>query len=402
MSEWKKVRLGELYVVHNGLSKPRDAFGSGFPFLSYSTVFNNFFLPRSLDSLVQTTEKEQEAYSIKAGDVFITRTSETADELGMSSVALYDYPNATYNGFCKRLRPITDRVYPRYVGYFLRTPVFRSHFNALSGSMTTRASLKNEDLLAMEIALPPLPTQHKIAAVLGALDDKIENNRKICANLEAQAQAIFKSWFVDFEPFGGKMPQEWKILPLESVCFNIRDRVGSEGAKERKVLSAIADGKLVLSEDYFTKQVYSKEIGKYIIVNEGDFAYNPARINIGSIGINDLGVSGCVSPVYVSIRVDKEYRNFFKLFFKTPYFAEEVSRRAIGSVRQLLSYTDFAMISCVYPAREYIQKFNQIYEVIVSGQRTAERESRMLAATRDALLPKLMSGEIDVEKVKVA
>ena len=62
--------------------------------------------------------------------------------------------------------------------------------------------------------LPPLPTQRKIAAVLGALDDKIENNRKICANLEAQAQAIFKSWFVDFEPFGGKMPQGWKITSI--------------------------------------------------------------------------------------------------------------------------------------------------------------------------------------------
>ena len=112
MNECKKVKLGELYEVHNGLSKGRQFFGSGYPFLSFSTVFNNWFLPSTLDSLVQSSEKERTACSIKRGDVFITRTSETMDELGMSSVALRDYPNATYNGFTKRLRPITDCVLP--------------------------------------------------------------------------------------------------------------------------------------------------------------------------------------------------------------------------------------------------------------------------------------------------
>ena len=121
MSEWKKVKLGELYEVHNGLSKGRQFFGSGYPFLSFSTVFNNWFLPKELDSLVQSSDKEREACSIKKGDVFITRTSETMDELGMSSVALKDYPNATYNGFTKRLRPITDEVVPEYIGYYLRS-----------------------------------------------------------------------------------------------------------------------------------------------------------------------------------------------------------------------------------------------------------------------------------------
>ena len=74
MNEWKKVKLGELYEVYNGLSKGRQFFGTGYPFLTFSTVFNNWFLPKSLDSLVQSSEKEREACSIKRGDVFITRT----------------------------------------------------------------------------------------------------------------------------------------------------------------------------------------------------------------------------------------------------------------------------------------------------------------------------------------
>lgn len=142
---WSKIKLGDLYDVHNGLSKGRQFFGKGYPFLTFSNVFNNWFLPKELDSLVESTDKEREACSILRGDVFITRTSETMNELGMSSVALKDYPNATYNGFTKRLRPKTDMVMPEYIGYYLRSPKFRGKFMAFS-SMTTRASLANADL----------------------------------------------------------------------------------------------------------------------------------------------------------------------------------------------------------------------------------------------------------------
>ncbi len=161
--KWEKVKLLDLYDVHNGLSKSRKYFGSGFPFLSFSTVFKNFFIPDTLTDLVQSTEKEQHDYSIKRGDVFVTRTSETSDELGMSCVALKDYPFATYNGFTKRMRPKNDRVLPEYIGYYMRMQAFRNMFLAFS-TMTTRASLKNEDLLSIEILLPPINQQKKISA----------------------------------------------------------------------------------------------------------------------------------------------------------------------------------------------------------------------------------------------
>ena len=112
---WDYVKLEELYDVHNGLSKGRKFFGSGYPFLTFSTVFNNYFIPEELTDLVQSTDKEQENYSILRGDVFVTRTSETSNELGMSCVALKDYPTATYNGFTKRMRQL------RMVEYYQNT-----------------------------------------------------------------------------------------------------------------------------------------------------------------------------------------------------------------------------------------------------------------------------------------
>ncbi len=224
MSEWKKVKLGELYEVHNGLSKGRQFFGTGFPFLTFSNVFNNWFLPDQLESLVQTTDKEREACSIKAGDVFITRTSETMDELGMSSVALKDYPNATYNGFTKRLRPKTDRVFPRYMGYYLRTPKFRGQFMAFS-SMTTRASLANNDLLNMEVELPPMDIQKNIATILSRYDSLIENYQKQIKLLEEAAQRLYKEWFVDLHFPGHEntniidgVPEGWEKKKIKDIA----------------------------------------------------------------------------------------------------------------------------------------------------------------------------------------
>jgi len=193
---WEYARLGELYKVHNGLSKGGKFFGSGFPFLSFSTVFNNWFVPPILPDLVQSTAAEQRSYSIERGDVFITRTSETMDELGMSSVALKSYPQATYNGFAKHLRPMDDRLVPEFVGYYLRCPAFRSGFIAFS-TMTTRASLRNENLLSMTIPVPPIPIQQRIADILSAYDHLIENNQKQIKLLEEAAQRLYKEWFVD-------------------------------------------------------------------------------------------------------------------------------------------------------------------------------------------------------------
>ncbi len=221
---WEYIRLSELYEVHNGLSKGGKFLGNGFPFLSFSTVFNNWFLPAVLPDLVQSTEKEQISYSIERGDVFITRTSETMDELGMSSVALKSYPQATYNGFTKRLRPIDNRILPEFVGYYLRCPVFRGGFRAFS-TMTTRASLRNEDLLSMEIPVPPMDMQQRIAAILSNYDNLIENNQKQIKLLEEAAQRLHREWFVDLRfpgyeatPVVDGMPEGWKELALSQIA----------------------------------------------------------------------------------------------------------------------------------------------------------------------------------------
>lgn len=227
-------------------------------------------------------------------------------------------------------------------------------------------------------------------------------SKAINDNLEQQAQALYKSWFIDFEPFKdgkfidselGEIPEGWRVCTLNQITDNIRQKVGSN---KYKVLSPITKGELVLSEDYFTKQVYSEDISKYIIVPPNCIAYNPARVNIGSIGLNKFDFVGCVSPVYVVVRLEDGFNYFFNCFIKSNAFKEEVKIRAIGGVRQTLSYDDFGLIRIVYPSRSVILKFNQLYDSITMHQNQNFEINKKLAYLRDTLLPKLMSGELKI------
>ena len=201
-SDWSESSLLDLFDVSSGLSKSAKYFGRGYPFVSFKDVFKNTFLPAHLEQLVMSEETERAKCSVKKGDVFITRTSETMHELGMSSVALKDYPDATFNGFTKRLRPKngTEKVLnPEYVGYYLRSPMFRQKMLAFS-TMSTRASLNNEMIGRLTIAYPEFDEQQRISGVLKRIDEKIELNIQTNQTLEQMAQALFKSWFVDFDP----------------------------------------------------------------------------------------------------------------------------------------------------------------------------------------------------------
>ena len=222
-------------------------------------------------------------------------------------------------------------------------------------------------------------------------------------NLEEQAQALYKSWFVDFEPFKegqfvdselGMIPKGWSVRTLGEVTKEIRNKVDTR--HDVKVLSPITTGQLVLSEEYFTKQVFSESISKYLIVQPQEFAYNPARVNIGSIGKNNYDFDGCVSPVYVVFRCESGYESFFDLYRRTDPFKDEVVSRSNGGVRQTLGYKDFALIKFVYPPQSVIASFNVLYSRLLNGIVHCYDENVFLAEQRDILLPKLMSGEITI------
>ena len=173
MANLNKYKFSDLYSMSSGISSKPEQAGHGSPFLSFTTVFNNYFLPKELTDLMDSNDSDKETYSIKCGDIFLTRTSETLDELGMSSVALKDYNDATYSGFLKRLRPVKNGITDeKYMGFYLRSNYFRKCMNN-NATMTLRASL-NEDIFSyLHLYLPDIETQKSFGEFLYLLDYKM-------------------------------------------------------------------------------------------------------------------------------------------------------------------------------------------------------------------------------------
>ena len=167
---------------------------------------------------------------------------------------------------------------PLYLYYLLKTVPLSSY----SGGSAV-PTLNRNHIHPIEVKfISSLKEQKRISYLLSVFDNKIEVNKRINDNLEQQAQALYKSWFVDFEPFKngdfveselGLIPIGWKVTELSAVTKQITGKV--KDRTDVKVLSPVNSGELVLSEEYFTKQVFSESISKYIVVKPLHFAYNP-------------------------------------------------------------------------------------------------------------------------------
>lgn len=383
-SEWKEYKLGEIYEVQNGLSKGREFFGSGYPFISFSTVFNKWFIPEIITDFAQTTDSEQESYSIKAGDILVTRTSETADELGMSCVALRDIPNATYNGFCKRMRQYNKDVDvdSKYIGYYMRNPEFRKKFQAFAGSMSTRASLTNDALLGLTIKLPPLAEQQRIAKILSSLDEKIELNNAINRNLEEQAQAIFKNWFIDFEPFGGEMPEDWKLGTVADITVSHDSKRIPLSCMQRYSMKKIypyygATSCMDYVEDYIFDGIYLLLGEDGTVVDEDGFPilqYVEGKFWVNNHAHVLTGKSGySVEMLY--------------LFFSMTKVQEIVT----GAVQPKISQGRLNGLTAIVPNEKTSKAFDEIIQPMFRQIRLIRQEIQHLTCLRDILLPKLMS-----------
>lgn len=405
--KWEKVKLGELYEVHNGLSKAGKFFGEGYPFLTFSTVFNNYFIPKQITDLVQSTEKEQESYSIRRGDVFVTRTSETSDELGMSCVALKDYPMATYNGFTKRMRPITNRVFPEYIGYYMRLPSFRGEFRAFS-TMTTRASLRNEDLLGLEVELPPIEIQKHIAGILSVYDDLIENNQRQIKLLEEAAQRLYKEWFVDLR-FPGHdntkivdgVPEGWKIASIADIC----DTVGG-GTPSTKIQSYYEKGDILWvtptditrnfslalldTEKKITPEGLKNSSAKML---PAETILMTSRASVGFFGMCKYEV--CTNQGFISCIPKRENLQMY-LLFNLKSRVEEIRQKAGGSTYLEISKTVFRELKIILPKDEVLAEYQKNVHDIFDEIYCRTEMIKSLVDMRNRLLPKLMSGEVEV------
>lgn len=190
---WDVRPLGYLGSFQNGISKDGASFGEGFPFVSYGDVYKNRTLPREVKGLVKSNADERVRYSVKRGDVFFTRTSETAAEIAFSSTCFTTIENATFAGFLIRFRPNTENLDIRFSSYYFRDEGLRNYF-VKEMMIVTRASLGQQLLKRLPVLLPPLKEQAAIADYLdartAAVDAVLDTKRKQLDVLKRRRQSL--------------------------------------------------------------------------------------------------------------------------------------------------------------------------------------------------------------------
>lgn len=423
MSKLTHHKFANLYQLASGISSKPEQAGHGAPFLSFSAVFNNYFLPNELTDRMDTSEQEQKKYSINEGDIFLTRTSEVIDELGMSSVALKNYQQATYSGFLKRLRPIREKVtYPKFMAFYLRSSLFRKTMTN-NAVLTLRASL-NEDIFSyLELILPEYGDQVKAGNFLYLLSQKIDCNNRINAELEAMAKTLYDYWFVQFDfpdangkPYkssGGKMvynatlkreiPVGWCVKSLDDVGsfkngINYDPSVGGNATARIVNVRNVSATTIFLKENELdVLELEQADIDKYLVTSESILIARsgiPGATRMMSFCPPNTIYCGFIICLTVTNPEDKLF-----LFFKMKQIEQSLLSQSSGSILKNVSQDTLKAICFAMPPddlRSIIQGFNAAINPMLGKISLNQQANNELTQLRDWLLPMLMNGQITV------
>ena len=379
MEKWKEYRLGDIAEFRTGKLNSNAAVENGkYPFFTCAP---------------ETYLINDYAFDQKA----ILLAGNNAE--GNFCIKYYE---GKFNAYQRTyvINPTDDNVDIQFLYYALQL-CLQSFKNLSQGTSTKFLTAKI--LNAFNIQVPSLSTQKIISNIIKSLDDKIEVNRKINENLEQQAQALYKSWFVDFEPFRdqpfveselGMIPKGWRVL-------SFKDFISPSVEKSPVGLFpeySVTNNGIIPREAKFNKKL-SKEGSKNKILRKDNLVFGMSR-EILNWGIMEDEIGG-VSSAYNVYRLDA---NKIKPIYLRLYMRSKISdfNSLIGTAAregQSLDKGALMQKKIYIPTMKVYDDFNTIYLSYIKLQKNVEQESRRLAELRDALLPKLMSGEIKVEDV---
>ena len=287
-------------------------------------------------------------------------------------------------------------LYNKYLLAVLRSREMQEQIRITSVGDTI-PHFKKEFLKELTIPLPPMDVQQIIGDYYFKLSEKIELNKKINENLEQQAQALFKAWFVDFEPFGGVMPDDWRMGTLSEICGYSKDKIDIDN--------------LTLDSYYSTENMQPNRQGavqattlptikQTTACKKGDVLISNIRPYFKKI-LYCFSDCGCSTDVLCFVPNKTDYSAFLYCalyadkFFDYMVAGSKGTKMPRGDKQQIMVYP-----ICI-PSAEYIEKFNQAVASMLETVYTNRIEENNLANLRDTLLPKLMNGEIDVSAVKI-
>ena len=367
MEEWKEYKLGDIANFTTGKLNSNAAVENGqYPFFTCS--------PQTFR--IDTYAFDQDAILLAGNNAE-----------GNFNIKRYSGKFNAYQRTYVISEKNTNEVDLSYLFYALKLCL--NDFKHISQGTATKF-LTAQILNSFPINLPSLPTQQKIAAILSSLDDKIELNNKINENLEQQAQALFKSWFIDFEPFGGKMPDGWKVGKLSEIAeITMGQSPDGKSYNEDGIGTVFYQGRAEFGTRFPTRRLFTTEPKR--MAKKFDTLMS-VRAPVGDTNIANEDC--CIGRGLAAIHSKDNHQSFvhytvLSLRTQLDIFNGE------GTVFGCINRDALNNMEIVIPAKNDLDKFEQIVASMDADIFNRSEENSRLINIRDSLLPKLMNGEIE-------
>jgi type I restriction enzyme S subunit len=380
----------------------------------------------------ESDQANTDKYLLYDNDIVIARTGASTG----SSMFISAPPKAVFASYLVRLQ-ISDKAYSRFVSYFLKSSAFWAYMRGVLGDKSAQPNASAKTMTQVKLKLPPLPEQRAIAHILGSLDDKIELNRRMNQTLEATARAIFKSWFVDFDPVRakaegrptglpddiaalfpdsfedselGEIPRGWKVNTVEESAEKVA--CGPFGSSI-KVSTFVPKGVPIISGQHLNGIRLLDQANSFITTEHAEKLKN-ANVYRGDVIFTHAGNIGQVAFIPETSKYDRyvlSQRQFYlrcnreivSPFYMAHYFKSpdgqhkllaNTSSTGVPSISRPVSY--LKSIKFVLPPKDLIDAFDEYVRPTHLLAAKNDDESNTLASLRDTLLPKLISGELRV------
>ena len=401
-SEWNHFALGEiteLVIDYRGKTPKKlggDWCKQGYRALSAKNIKTGRIVQaetiRYIDeSLYRKWMKDE----VQRGDILIT------SEAPFGQIFFWDSDEKivlSQRLFCVRIKPEYDA---RFIYYYMTTPEFQSELDGRATG-TTVIGLRQPELMKCVIRCPEIQEQKVIAAILSSIDAKIIANEKVNDNLQQQAAALFESWFVNYDPWDGVQPSEWENAPLGSFVEikrggsprPIQDFLSDSGLRWLKISDVTSLSSPFVLE--IKEHIKEEGLRKTVFLHAGELVLsNSATPGIPKI----LDVDTCIHDGWLYFPKSELSKYYLYLFFK--HIRKELVALGNGSVFTNLKTDILKAFPATKADESTLKEFDALVTPLFDAMLNADRENFKLAAMRDALLPKLMSSEIDVSEVEL-
>lgn len=404
--KWEKVKLGDIATFSNGINFNKTAYAKGIKLIGVSNFGDRFYPDYSqLQEVKKDIVRLEDC--LRNGDIVFVRSNGNKELVGRCMLVKNPTERVTYSGFCIRARlNDTDRYDPVYFTYYFKSKAFR---RAVSGTAVGAniQNLSQARLSNHECRIPSIEVQHRIADILSVYDDLIENNQKQIKLLEEAAQRLYKEWFVDLRFPGHEntkivdgVPEGWNECTVESFGTVITGKTPPTSNKEY-----YTNGKVpFVTIPDMHNVVYPLKTEKRLTI-EGAQTQKNKYIPPNSVMISCIGTVGLVSIATEVCQTNQQINSIILNNEDDLYFFYESMLRmkdlldglgSNGATMTNVNKSKLEKLIIISPSKDIVKQYNDVCKPLFESALNLSRKNVYLKNMREALLPKLMSGEAEV------